>query len=59
MNNFTIIQLCCIDCRHFEKVYFTNFNFIDFIRSLDNYKDFYYIIYDDQILCNEIDGSYL
>lgn len=45
---FVIIQLCCFNCSHFEDIYFTNDDYIDFISSLEDYIDYSYIVYRDE-----------
>lgn len=59
MKTFTIVQLCCDDCRHFSGIYFVDNRPLTFISNLHNCTEYTYLIYCNGCLVDHFDGSFL
>ena len=53
---YTIIKLCCKDCKHFESVYFTDDDYIDYISRLKDYADYYFLVFSNNKFFTEFEG---
>ena len=57
MKKYVIIKLCCFDCRQFFSVYFTDSYYLTFIKNLEDYADYDYLVYKNAKLYCLVGGG--